>query len=164
MSGSVFVSGAGSSRQLNQALSTTTVGTAAPGATQTLQPEALRASYQKLLLAQPSKPKVFVLHFLLGKAELTPESKAQIPAVLDAARARKPTEISVFGHADAIGTDERNVKLSSDRAEAVARMLRASDPSIGPIAVRWFGSKSPLEQPDSNGAQPKNRRAEVMIL
>lgn len=162
--GAVFVSGAGTSRQLNQALSSTTVGAGAPTTTQTLQPAAMHASYQKLLLAQPSRPSVFVLHFLIGKAELTPESKSQIAAVLAAARARKPTEISVFGHADAIGSDERNVKLSSDRAEAVARLLRASDPSIGPIAVRWFGSKSPLEQPDSNGAQPKNRRAEVMIL
>ena len=162
--GSVSVSGAGSLQQLDRALSYATFGGRAPAATATMQPDALRASYQQLLMAQPSRPKVFVLHFLLGKAELTPESKAQIPAVLTMARIRKPTEISVFGHADAIGSDQRNIRLSAERAGAVARLLRESDPAIGDIEVRWFGSKTPLVQPDSNGAQPKNRRAEVTIL
>lgn len=162
--GSVSVSGAGSSRRLDRALSTATVGGSGPVGIATLAPEALRGSYRQLLLAQPTKPEVFVLQFLLGKAELTPESKAQIPAVLAAARARKPTEISVFGHADAIGSDQRNVRLSAERAEAVARLLRASDASIGEIELRWFGSTAPLEPSDSRGAQPKNRRAEVMIL
>ncbi len=164
--GAVSVSGAGGSRQLEQAFSTTTVEAkgAGPSAAGALQPEALQATYQQLMSAQPTKPKVFVLYFALGKTDLTPESKALLPTVLATARARKPTEISVFGHADSIGSDQVNARLSAERAELVARLLKASDPSVGRIEVRWFGSKAPSQPIDPRGAQPKNRRAEVMIL
>lgn len=164
--GAVSVAGAGGTRQLEQAFSTTTVEArgAAPTEAATLQPEALQATYQQLMEAQPSRPKVFVLYFTLGKTELTAESKMQLSAVLAMARARKPTEISVFGHADSLGGDQLNARLSAERAEAVAHLLKASDPSVGRIEVRWFGSKTPSHQSDLRGAQPKNRRAEVMIL
>ena len=164
--GAVSVSGAGGSRQLEQAFSATTVEArgAGPSAAGALQPEALQATFQQLMNAQPTKPKVFVLYFAFGKTELTPESKAMLPAVLEMARARKPTEISVFGHADSIGSDQINARLSAERAELVARLLKASDPSVGRIEVRWFGSKAPSQPTEPRGAQPKNRRAEVMIL
>lgn len=164
--GAVSVSGASGSRQLEQAFSYATVGgpQAQVSDPRALEQESVQAAFGQLLKAQPSRPKTFLLYFVLGKTELTAESKALLPEVLAAARARKPTEISVFGHADAIGTDSRNVRLSAERAEAVARLLRASDPSLGRIDVRWFGARSPLLQSDAHGAQPRNRRAEVMIL
>ncbi len=164
--GSVSVSGAGGSRQLEQAFSATTVTASGDGPTDSvpLQPEAVTASFSQLMLAQPTKPRVFILYFTLGKAELTAESKAKLPVVLATAQARKPTEISVFGHADSIGGDQVNSQLSAERAEMVARRLKALDPTVGRIEVRWFGSKAPAHPSNATGAQPKNRRAEVMIL
>lgn len=164
--GAVSVSGAGGSRQLEEAFSYATVGGAQAQVSdpRAMEQASVEVAFGQLLKAQPSKPKTFLLYFVLGKTELTAESKALLPEVLAMANARKPTEISVFGHADAIGSDARNVKLSAERAELVARLLRASDPSLGKIEVRWFGARSPLLQPDAHGAQPRNRRAEVMIL
>ena len=166
--GAVSVSSAAGSQQLGQAFSVATTGAAgalqSSGANRTLERDAVDAAYGPLLKAQPLKPKTFILYFVLGTAELTTESKAQLPAVLAAARARKPTEISVFGHADAIGSESRNVRLSAERAERVARLLKASDPDVGQIDTRYFGARAPMLRPDAHGVQPKNRRAEVMIL
>lgn len=164
--GTVMVTGPDGPRRLEQAYGVTTVGgnSAAPAAGATLPLEVVRTTYRQLMQAQPSRPQVFVLYFTLGKTELTAKSKAQVSAVLATARARKPTEILVFGHTDALGSNERNVQLSAERAQAVVRLLQASDPSLGKIDVRYFGSKDPSARPGALGSQPKNRRAEVMIL
>ncbi len=126
--------------------------------------EVVAKAYSGILNAQPPKPKSFILHFLLDKTVLTEESKAQLPEVFEAVRARKPTEITIFGHADATGSERRNFALSADRAKIIADMLRKHDPSLDHIDVQFFGDKAPLIPSDSRVPEPRNRRAEIMIL
>lgn len=126
--------------------------------------ESIDATYAGLLRAQPPKPKSFILHFVLDRTALTEESKAMVPAVLAAVRERKPTEITIFGHADATGTEKRNLKLSADRARVVADLLRRNDPSLDKIDVQFFGDKAPLVPSEDGRPEPRNRRAEVVIL
>lgn len=125
---------------------------------------AVESVYADLLKAQPSPPRSFVLYFQLDQTQLTDASKAQLAAVLQTARQRKPTEITVFGHADSSGSDERNLKLSADRARLVAEMLRAHDPDVGPIEIQFFGDKAPLVPSAPGTPEPRNRRAEIVIL
>jgi outer membrane protein OmpA-like peptidoglycan-associated protein len=126
--------------------------------------ESVTEAYSGLLKAQPPKPKSFILHFLLDKTILTEESKALLPAVLEAIRERKPTEITIFGHADATGSEKHNIKLSAERAKVIANWLRKDDPTLDRIDVQFFGDKEPLIPTDSRIPEPRNRRAEVMIL
>lgn len=164
--GAVSVSGASGSQTLDQAFSAAAVGGANPTAAnvRTLGQDSVDAAYADLLKAQPTQPRTFILYFKFDKTELTAESKALLPTVLATAHARKPTEITVFGHADATGKAEHNWKLSAERAKVVADLLRASDPEVGPIDVQYFGHKVPLVSSGARGAEPKNRRAEIMIL
>ena len=104
------------------------------------------------------------LNFLLDRTVLTDESKSLLPVVLETMRARKPTEITVFGHADASGSEERNFKLSAERAKFVADLLRKHDPTLDKIDVQSFGDKVPLVPSDTRAAEPRNRRAEIVIL
>ncbi len=119
--------------------------------------------YGALLKEQPPAPITFVLNFVLDKTVLTEESKAVLPAVFAALRERKPTSITVFGHADATGSQEWNMKLSADRAEAVAQMLRANDPSLRNIELLFFGDTRPLT-PGARASDPRNRRVEILML
>jgi peptidoglycan-associated lipoprotein len=162
--GALSVTTTAGTQQVDQAYSATTVDTASslPSPPKAIGREAVEQTWGTLMKAQASKPVTFVLNFVLNKSALTDESKALIPALLKAARDRKPTEILVFGHADASGSSELNLRLSAERARMVADLLRASDPTLEQIDVRFFGASSPL-----NPAQPlapENRRAEVMIL
>jgi outer membrane protein OmpA-like peptidoglycan-associated protein len=84
--------------------------------------------------------------------------------MLRVARERKPTEIAVYGHADASGSEERNTKLSAERARVVADLLRKSDPSLDNIQVQFFGDREPLVPSEGRAPEPRNRRAEVVIL
>ncbi len=162
--GAVSVSNAQGTQRLSQAYTGTTVDarTPTPTASLALNRDAVDAKYASLLKAQPPQPVTVTLYFQIDKTALTEESRAAIPVLLEAARARKPTEIVIFGHADSSGTEARNMQLSAERAKIVADLLRKHDPDVGKIELQSFGDKMPALP--SRGAEPRNRRAEVMIL
>ena len=163
--GAVSLTTGAGSRGIDQAYAVATVdGAQAPSAARIVGRDAVSGDYAALLKAQPPKPRTFTLHFVLDKSVLTEESKALIPAVLEAIRERKPTEITIFGHTDAVGSDRRNDKLSADRARVVAALLRKADPSLDRIDVQSFGDRVPLFPTDGRTPEPRNRRAEVMVL
>lgn len=164
--GAVVVSDRAGSQWLDQAFHAVTIARAdAPpsGGGARGEPE-VSLAYRDLLKAQPAKPVAFTLHFILDTATLTEESKAAIPEMIQAARSRKPTEITVYGHADASGTERRNLELSAQRAQVVADLLRHSDPAFDRIEVQYFGSRAPVVPNEGNKPEPRNRRAEVVIL
>ena len=162
--GAVSVTSAGGTRPLASAFSEVIVAGAAvaPAPLAALGRAAVEKTYVDLLRAQPSRPRSFTLNFVLDSTTLTDESKAMLPEVLRTARERAPTEIAVFGHADASGTERHNTRLSADRARMVAGLLRKADPGMGDIDVQWFGDRQPLVQSESR--EPRNRRVEIQIL
>jgi len=164
--GSVSVSGDGASQTVDQAYNFTTVEGVhgKPSGMNAMDQDSVAGIYQKLIAAQPLRPAHFTLNFINNKTVLTEESKAQIAQVMDAIRTRKPTEISIFGHTDSTGTDSYNMQLSAERAKAVATLLRKHDPTLDRIEIKFFGDREPLVKSDGRTAEPRNRRAEVMVL
>jgi len=162
--GAVSVSTARGSQLLQGALSHTVVEKAedSPSPATAMVRETLDRRYGALLGIQPFRPTTFILHFLVDKSELTAESKALLPGVFAAAGARKPASILVLGHADATGSSRRNLKLSAERAEAIADLLRKNDPTLDDIEVQFFGETRPLARSDASEA--RNRRVEILIL
>jgi outer membrane protein OmpA-like peptidoglycan-associated protein len=104
------------------------------------------------------------LHFQTDKAVLTEASRAMLPEILAAVRQRAPTEITVFGHADATGSGAHNMRLSAERAQVVADWLRRQDPLFEDIDVQYFGETRPAVKTAPGVPEPANRRAEIMIL
>lgn len=164
--GAVSVSTPDGSQTVDEAYSSSIADStrSGPSESQSLGEAQVSAAYKDVLNAQPSKPESFILYFVLGSTVLTAQSKAMLPAVFEAVRARKPTEISIFGHTDAIGSDEWNFKLSAGRAKAVEKALRKRDPSLGDIEIQFFGDKEPLVPTPPDVPEPRNRRAEILIL
>jgi peptidoglycan-associated lipoprotein len=163
--GAVSVSSEGGTQQITEGFASSTVTGlhGAPTAMNAMNRDAVSADFENLLKAQPPKPVSFILYFELDRAVLTEESKTMIPAVIAALRERKPTEVSIYGHADAIGTERRNDRLSAERARVVAHLLKKEEPDLGHIQTQYFGDKTPLIQSGAR-AEPRNRRAEVVIL
>lgn len=163
--GAVMVSTATGMQLLQKSLSHTMVEAAGerPSPASAMAQETLNRRYGALLGVQPPGPTTFILNFLVDKTELTAEAKALLPGVLAAAAgARKPASIMVFGHTDATGSSQRNLKLSAERAEAIADLLRRNDPTLEDIEVQFFGETRPLAQ--SEASEARNRRVEIVIL
>jgi outer membrane protein OmpA-like peptidoglycan-associated protein len=162
--GAVTVSNAQGQQRIDQAFNTVAVEqSSAPGTPRAIDRQAFETAHRALLDAQPSPPRSFELNFLFDSMELTAESKKMLPEVMQVVRDRSPTELTVFGYADSSGTAAYNLALSAERAQAVARLLMKIDPKL-PIDVRYFGDKAPLVPTPPGVPEPRNRRAEIVIL
>jgi outer membrane protein OmpA-like peptidoglycan-associated protein len=84
--------------------------------------------------------------------------------LLDALQQQKPSHILLIGHTDVRGTAEFNMKLSRDRADAVASFLRQNGLAI-PVDTDGKGFNEPMQLPDASGLSEEdiyalNRRVE----
>ncbi len=163
--GAVTVSDARGRQRIDRAFDTVTVDRASsmPGKPRAEDPRTFEKAHRAVIDAEPTPPRSFVLNFLFDSMKLTPESRKMLPEVLRVVRERIPTEVTVFGYTDAVGSSRYNLALSEQRARAVARVLKQIDPDL-PIDVKYFGEKYPLVPAPPGVPEPRNRRAEIVIL
>lgn len=124
----------------------------------------VRAANAALFDAMPLPPYSTLLYFVAGGTELTPESRALLPELMQRIRERGPTEIAVIGHTDTTGSDAFNLRLSQERARVVDKLLHQALPELGPTSLRFFGARELLVPTGPNVDEPRNRRVEVHVL
>jgi outer membrane protein OmpA-like peptidoglycan-associated protein len=71
--------------------------------------------YGDVLSTLPSAPQIFLLYFRFESEELTDESRALLPQILQAVRNRPFPDVAVVGHTDTTGTNAGNYELGSAR-------------------------------------------------
>jgi outer membrane protein OmpA-like peptidoglycan-associated protein len=76
---------------------------------------------------------------------------------------RKSVTILVSGHADRVGTDDYNAKLSRLRAVAIADALAQAGVAIQATTVESFGELRPAVVTADDVNEPSNRRVEIII-
>ena len=115
------------------------------------------------LTALPVRPSTFLLYFLEGMDELAPESEGEIERIFAEIAARPDPEISVIGHADAVGTTEYNDQLSLQRAQRVREDLTSLGIPGKDIEVAGRGKREPVVGTAADTAEPMNRRVEIIV-
>lgn len=129
----------------------------------TYDAELAKQDFADVLAALPGEPAKFLLYFLEGKDELTPESEEEVEKIFADLATRPAPEILVIGHTDAVGAGQYNDKLSLQRAERVrAKLIRRGIPEDN-IAVEGRGKREPLVTTADGVAEPKNRRVEINV-
>ena len=115
------------------------------------------------LAALPPAPRHFTLQFRFESDELTDESRALVPEILQTVKNYPVPEVAVVGHTDTLGDADSNVALGLKRATFVQRLLVTAglDPSI--IEVRSHGEVDPAVKTANNIAEPRNRRVEIVV-
>ncbi len=78
-------------------------------------------------------------------------------------------EIKLAGHADPIGSDSYNMKLSQRRAEAVAKELAAAGVDADKMSITFLGESAPVANCTGRGAEliaclRPDRRVDVEIF
>jgi outer membrane protein OmpA-like peptidoglycan-associated protein len=79
------------------------------------------------------------------------------------------TKILIEGHTSQNGDDpkqseDRNKKLSQQRAAAVSRFFQSKGVAAGRINAKWYGSTQPKYPNDSEANREKNRRVEIGLI
>jgi outer membrane protein OmpA-like peptidoglycan-associated protein len=74
------------------------------------------------------------------------------------------TYIDVYGHTDAVGSDQYNQALSERRAKAVADYLVSRGVQAPRLATRGYGKTEPVAANDTESGRAANRRVEIKIV
>ena len=88
--------------------------------------------------------------FRTGSAEITPEIAHQIQVIAQAVAKSPQLKVRIDGYTDPRGSDETNMKLSQDRANAVRDMLLAAGVGESVLEVNAYG-KTQSVATDSDG-------------
>jgi outer membrane protein OmpA-like peptidoglycan-associated protein len=135
----------------------------APGTPFVMDEAEVRTRFGGALDLLPPAETRFLLYFNEATEQLTAESEAQIPAVLQTIRERGSTLISVTGHTDTTGDRRLNQQLGQRRADYVARRLREAGVAADALFADSHGKDDLLVKTADGVAEPKNRRVEILV-
>src|SRR6266404_7999293 len=102
--------------------------------------------------------------FDFDQAVVKPEGKAQLDDLANKIRGINLEVVIAIGHADAIGSDAYNQKLSVRRAEAIKAYLVSKGIEPNRIYTEGKGEKQPVADNKTREGRAKNRRVEIEVI
>ncbi len=102
------------------------------------------------------------LRFETGKADITPDSEASLNDAVNALKEHPDWKIRVEGFTDNVGSREANLKLSTDRANAVMNWLAEHGIDRSRLSAKGFGEARPIASNSTDEGRAKNRRVEIV--
>jgi outer membrane protein OmpA-like peptidoglycan-associated protein len=102
------------------------------------------------------------IFFDYNKTDLNKESFAELNRLVGMMKQNPKMKIAIGGHTDSKGSDEYNIKLASDRAEAVQAYLLKRGIAANRMSIKTLGKSDPLtaNEESSDGAA-LNRRVDI---
>ncbi|GAB3502768.1 OmpA family protein [Emticicia fontis] len=104
------------------------------------------------------------IFFDSGKAELRPESFAELDKLQKLLSQNNTLKVEISGHTDNVGKDTDNQALSQKRAAAVVEYLVAKGVNAANIKAIGYGETKPILSNDTEENRQLNRRIEMKIL
>lgn len=124
---------------------------------------AARRRVEDAVASMPEPPRHFTVLFRFDTDEVTNESIALLPSIVQASQDRAAAEILLVGHTDTPGTPELNLELGQRRAEAVKTLLLRAHASAAMIETSSRGETELLVATDDDMPEPRNRRVDVTV-
>jgi len=161
--GSIVVESGGETRVIDSAYGAQRVRADGSLETTKLDAKQVREQFGPTLAALPGKPAKFVLYFLEGRDELTPESKVELERIFAELKRRPLPDIAVIGHTDTVGGLHYNDQLSRARADRTREMLVDLGIPAERIEAAGRGKRELLVPTEENISEPRNRRVEINV-
>jgi outer membrane protein OmpA-like peptidoglycan-associated protein len=162
--GRAVVSNSVGAAELTAARESTTVApNQAPAPVIVLNEADVTRLFGDVLATLPAPSQIFLLYFRFESEELTDESRALLPQVLQAVRTRPFPDVAVVGHTDTTGTNASNYELGLRRANAIRGRLIEAGVDAALIEVSSHGESDLLVKTADSVAEPRNRRVEITV-
>lgn len=104
------------------------------------------------------------IFFDSGKAELRPESYAELDKLLLLLKGNPQVKVEISGHTDNVGKDTDNLALSQSRADAVVNYLVSKGAMAANVKAVGYGETRPIAANDTDENRQMNRRIEMKIF
>jgi outer membrane protein OmpA-like peptidoglycan-associated protein len=103
------------------------------------------------------------IQFEYNSAALTEDSEAGILMLFEFLKRNPQLKVELAGHTDNVGSDNYNLKLSSERAEVVRQALVDKGIDATRLTAKGYGATQPLIPNDSEEHRAMNRRTEMVV-
>lgn len=104
------------------------------------------------------------IFFEFGRATLQAESFFELDRMAELMQSNQNMIIEIQGHTDNVGSDEANLKLSQQRADAVRDYFIKKKLPMERVRSVGFGEARPIASNATTEGQAKNRRVEFEII
>jgi outer membrane protein OmpA-like peptidoglycan-associated protein len=100
------------------------------------------------------------INFDFDRAILLPDAFAVLKRIVDILKADNSLSINITGHADNMGTDAGNIRVSAERAKISRDYFLSYNIAAARIKYSWYGASRPIDHTQ----QWRNRRVEITII
>ena len=101
--------------------------------------------------------------FDTGKFTLRPMAREKLSQLSGIVLAHPSLKLEVEGHTDSVGSDDYNMTLSQNRANAVRDYLIQKGINSSSISSRGFGESQPVAENNTSSGRQQNRRVELVV-
>jgi OmpA-OmpF porin, OOP family len=121
------------------------------------------------LVKNPKGGESIALYYEYDQATLHPRAQKQLAIVASILKSSPGKKLKIGGYTDAKGTDDYNLTLSKNRAEAVKQFFLDAGVPLGQVETLGFGKADPLspnanpDGTDNPEGRSLNRRAEILL-
>jgi outer membrane protein OmpA-like peptidoglycan-associated protein len=102
--------------------------------------------------------------FDIDKSDLRPVSKTNLAELAKILNKYPDTNILIEGHTDDTGSDDHNMNLSKDRAQAVSLYMATLDVKSARFSTAGYGETQPIVMNDTPEGRQKNRRVDIAVI
>ncbi|MDV7697892.1 OmpA family protein [Chryseobacterium soli] len=104
-----------------------------------------------------------IVNFAFDSTNLTSAAQTNLDKLAQVLTNNPDTNINIYGHTDAKGTDAYNLNLSERRANAVKTYLSSKGIASSRMFAKGEGKSQPVATNDTEEGRAKNRRVEFAI-
>ena len=101
--------------------------------------------------------------FAVNSYKLRSELYPKLDSIVVFLKNNPATKIEISGHTDATGNESHNLKLSENRADAVAEYVVDRGIETSRVSFNGYGSSRPISSNDNQQGRSRNRRVEILI-
>ena len=102
--------------------------------------------------------------FDVDQSKLQPAAEDNLTKLAEILNKYDDTEILIEGHTDATGSENYNLTLSRNRAQAVANHLEVQEVAVPRFTIMGYGEAQPIADNDSVEGRQANRRVDLAIM
>ena len=102
--------------------------------------------------------------FDFDKAVIKPEGKSKLDDISNKTKGVNLEVVIAIGHADSVGSDAYNQRLSVRRAESVKAYLVSKGLEANRVYTEGKGEKQPVADNKTAEGRAKNRRTEIEVV
>jgi len=135
----------------------------APSKIKEMSKEEINNRFEDVIVSAPLKPLSYMLYFKSNSLELTEKSKKLLDIVLQSIKDRSPCMVDIIGHTDTIDSNEKNIKVSLQRAKYISSMIKKMNIKVVSLSAKGYGEEDLLVKTADNVEEQKNRAVEIFI-